>query len=99
METVGTVVPMILQENKPCKVDDVLLSLLEKDLRRTGKPDGHSSSSQWRVRKNGLLESVLIIYSGESGGMTLQTTGSGAEKMQSGNGTAGLQSADVVILL
>jgi hypothetical protein len=90
---------LILQEVKPCKVDDVLLSLLERDLRRTGKPDGRSSSSQWRVRKNGLLESVLVVYSGESGGMTLQTTGSEAEKTRSGDGTAGLQSDDLVPLL
>ena len=73
--------------------------VFKRELRRTGKPDGCSSLSQWRVRKNGLLESVLVIYSGESGGTTIQTTKSGAEKMLGGNGAAGLQSADLVVLL
>jgi hypothetical protein len=72
---------LLLQENKACK--------FKGDLRRTGKVDKHSSSSQWRVRKNGLLESVLVIFSGESGGATIQTT-------KSGNSTAGLQSDDLV---
>jgi len=47
---------------------------------------------QWRVWKNGLLRSILIFYSGESGG-----TESEAEKMQSRDGTAGLQSNDLVL--
>jgi hypothetical protein len=52
---------------------------------------------QWRVWKNGLLRLILIFYSGESGGTMLQIAESVAEKIQSGDGTAGLQSDDLVL--
>jgi hypothetical protein len=54
---------------------------------------------QWRVRRNALLESYLVFYSGESGGTMQQIAESEVEKILCGNSTASLQSDDLVLLL